>query len=120
MTFVTVWFVVGALAAFIAALLGAHIAVQIVVFVAVALLCLVLLRPVVLKHRNRGDSREVTPVGLVAVVTEPIDNSSGAGRVETPDHMSWAAISADGRPIEVGTRVSVVEQRSVRLVVAPL
>jgi membrane protein implicated in regulation of membrane protease activity len=120
LTLITVWFVVGALAAFVAALLGFDWIVQIVVFLAVSVLCLVLLRPLALKHRNRGASKESTPVSQYAVVTEAVDNTVGSGRVETPDHMSWAAISADGLVLLPGTRVQVVDQKSVRLVVAPL
>jgi membrane protein implicated in regulation of membrane protease activity len=119
LTLVTVWFVVGGLAAFVAALLGFGWIVQIAVFLVVSVLCLVLLRPLALKHRAQGQSQESTPVGLPAVVVEAIDNATGAGRVETPDHMSWAAMSADGSALAVGTQVQVVGQKSVRLVVSP-
>ena len=39
------------------------------------------------------------------------------GRVETPDHMTWAALSADGSVLPEGTRVRVVDQQSIKLVV---
>ena len=117
LTLITVWFVAGGLAAFLAAWAGADIVIQIAVFLVVSIICLVLFRPLALKHRAVGESHESTPVGLSAIVVEPIDNASGAGRVETPDHMTWAAVSADGRPLGQGTRVRVVDQVSVRLVV---
>lgn len=117
--FVTVWFVIGALAAFVAAFLGAGAAVQIVVFLVSSIACLALLRPVVLRHRELGKFHEPTPIGKEATVVEDIDAIAHTGRVETPDHMTWAALSADGRPIAKGCAVRVVGQESVKLVVEP-
>ena len=119
LSFITIWFVVGALCAFAASFFGASLTVQIVVFLAVSLACVALLRPLALKHRKIGESHEATPVGQSAIVVERIDGDGRSGRVETPDHMTWAALSAGGAPIEVGTRVAVVGQRSVKLVVEP-
>ena len=114
---ITLWFVVGGLAAFLAGFLGASFTVQIVVFLIVSIACLALLRPFVLKHRRMGEMHEPTPIGLYARVVERIDPQEQTGRVETHDHMTWAAISADGKPLDVGEQVRVVDQRSVRLVV---
>lgn len=117
MGLITIWFVVGGLAAFVAGFLGADLTVQIIVFLVVSIACLALLRPLVMKHRKIGEEHEPTPVGLNAVVIERIDNDALTGRIETPDHMTWAALSADGAPIEEGAQVRVVEQRSIKLVV---
>ena len=114
---ITMWFVVGALVAFVANLLEADVLVQIAVFLVVSVVCLVVLRPVFVKYRDRGKLEEPTVVGLVAVVSEEIDNDRLVGRVETPDHMSWAARSADGRLIPAGENVLVVGQESVKLIV---
>ena len=54
---ITMWFVIGALAAFAANLLGADLLVQIVVFLVVSVVCLVALRPVFVKYRDRGSRR---------------------------------------------------------------
>lgn len=118
--FITIWFVVGALVAFVASFLGANLTVQIIVFLVVSLACLALLRPLALKHRRIGESLESTPVGLNAVVVERVDNDALIGRVETPDHMTWAALSASGEPLQVGEQVRVVDQQSVKLVVEPV
>lgn len=117
MGLITIWFVVGGLAAFVAGFLGADLTVQIAVFLVVSIACLALLRPLVMKHRKIGEEHEPTPVGLNAIVIERIDNDALTGRIETPDHMTWAALSADGVPIEEGAQVRVVEQRSIKLVV---
>ena len=117
LSLITMWFVVGALIAFAANLLGADPLVQIVVFLVVSVLCLVVLRPVFVKYRDRGKKEEPTVVGCIAVVREAIDNDRLVGRVETPDHMTWAARSADGRPIAAGENVVVVGRESVKLIV---
>lgn len=114
---VTVWFVVGALVSFAIAFFGGPLWLQLVAFIAVSVACLVLLRPVVLKYRARGQELESTPVGQRARVVQAIDAAGMAGRVETPDRMTWAAVSLTGEPIEEGAYVRVVDQRSVKLVV---
>lgn len=114
---ITMWFVVGALAAFVANLLGADLAVQLVVFLVVSVACLVVLRPVFLKYRKRGQAAEPTHVGACAIVTETIDNDALVGRVEIENHMSWSARSADGSVISVGENVVVRSQESVKLIV---
>ena len=63
---ITMWFVIGALAAFAANLLGADLLVQIVVFLVVSVVCLVALRPVFVKYRDRGKQEEPPPVGQTA------------------------------------------------------
>lgn len=114
---ITVWFVLGALIAFAAAMLGAPLTVQIAIFLVVSIACLVLLRPVILRHRNSGPSAEPDMIGQTAVVVEPIDSAKASGRVETGDHMSWLARSADGSVIEAGAEVRVVSRESVKLIV---
>ena len=50
---ITMWFVVGALVAFVVNLLGVDPLVQIGVFLTVSVLCLIVLRPVFVKYRAR-------------------------------------------------------------------
>ena len=114
---VTVWFFIGALVAFCAALAGASQIAQVAVFLIVSVLSLVLFRPVIVKYRKHGAAHEPTPVGQYAVVVEAIDNGALKGRVETPDHMTWTALSKDGTPIEAGASVRVVGQQSIKLIV---
>lgn len=114
---VTMWFVVGALVAFGANLLGADVVVQLVVFFVVSLVCLIVLRPVFLKYRKRGQAAEPTCVGQEGVVIEDVDNAAMSGRVELQNRMSWAARSSNGLPIPVGEPVVVVGQESVKLIV---
>ena len=113
----TMWFVIGALVAFVVQYFGGPLWLQLVVFLAVSLACLVLLRPLIMKHRKRGEEFESTPVGSIAVVVERIDPAAMTGRVETPNHMSWSALSADGTVIEEGANVRVVDSKSIKLIV---
>ena len=117
LTLITVWFVIGGLAAFVAALLGADIGIQTALFIIVSVASLVLFRPLALKHRNIGEKLESTPVGSYAVVIEDIENDALTGRVETPDHMTWAAVSSDGSHIFSGEKVLVTGNKSIKLVV---
>ena len=114
---ITMWFVVGALVAFVASLLGADLVVQLVVFLVVSVACLVGLRPVFVKYRDRGKQEEPTHVGQTAVVVEDVDNEGLNGRVETDNRMTWAARSADGSFIPQGAVVRIVGQESVKLIV---
>ena len=113
---ITMWFVIGALAAFAANLLGADLLVQIVVFLVVSVVCLVALRPVFVKYRDRGVGRGAV-VAAGAVVVEDVDNEGLTGRVETDNRMTWAARSADGSFIPQGAVVRIVGQESVKLIV---
>ena len=117
LSLITIWFVAGGIAAFLAGFFGADLTVQIVVFLVVSFACLALFRPLAMKHRAIGESHASTPVGQEAVVVEAISGEPGVGRVETADHMTWAALSADGVPIEEGARVRVIDQKSIKLVV---
>ena len=111
------WFVIGALVAFVVQYFGGPLWLQLVVFLAVSLACLVLLRPLIMKHRKQGEEFESTPVGSIAVVVERIDPAAMTGRVETPNQMSWSALSADGTVIEEGANVRVVDSKSIKLIV---
>jgi len=117
LTLVTAWFVIGALAAFAVAFFGAPLAAQIAVFAVVSIVSLVLFRPMALKHRAIGVANEASPVGMQAIVVERIGGAQEMGRVQTDDHMTWAALSLDESPIEVGEKVNVVDQKSVKLIV---
>lgn len=114
---VTVWFVVGALVAFVVALLGAAQLAQAVVFLVVSAVCLAMFRPLALKYRKKGAAEEPSLMGQAVIVCEGIDNDRMVGRVQTSDRMTWAARSADGSPIAQGETAVVVAQESIKLIV---
>lgn len=114
---VTVWFLVGALVAFVFALFGVAPLVQTVVFLAVSVICLAMFRPLALKYRKKGAAEELSLMGQTVVVCEGIDNDRMVGRVQTSDRMTWAARSADGSPIAQGETAVVVARESIKLIV---
>ena len=117
-SFVSIWFAGGALAALITALLGGESLVQFVVFTAVSVILLVCMWPL----RNRLTRRGVVKtnadrvVGMTAVVTERIDNLVGTGAVRV-DGKIWTARSINGETLEVGDIVLVARMESVKLYV---
>ena len=114
---ITMWFVIGALLAFLANLLGYDIIVQLVVFFVVSIVCLVALRPVFVKYRKHGEKEEPNVVGQPAIVVEAIDNERLVGRVETANRMTWAARSADETVIPAGETVVIKDRKSITLIV---
>lgn len=113
----TIWFAIGALAAYVVALFGADVAVQVVVFLVVSLAALFFTRPVAVRFFNNKD-REKTNVdsviGSAAKVIEKIDNFNAKGRVML-NGMEWMARSVDGSEIEAGETVVIKEVSGVKL-----
>ena len=57
--------------------------------------------------------------GTEGLVTEAIDNISGAGQVKL-GAMVWTARSTDGNPIPAGTRIRADRVEGVKVFVSPL
>ena len=118
---VSIWFAAGSLVAMLAAVLGAEIWLQVVLFVAVSVLLLASLRSVVRKF--------ITPkiiktnvdavVGKTGPVLEDIDNIQGKGLVKLGG-MEWSARSIDGSFIPEGTIVRVDRVEGVKVFVTPV
>lgn len=115
---VCIWFAGGALAALIAAALGAPIWLQVVVFFVVSAGLLALFRPFARKFVNsRGTATNVDAnIGKTAVVIEPIDNLRGTGRVMIGS-VDWTARSANGSVIEKDALVRVLRIEGVKVCV---
>lgn len=116
----SIWFALGALAALVAAALGAQLWLQIVLFAVVSMASLVLTRPLARKFVNSKSqpTNADRVIGATARVTEEINELNGTGAVSV-DGKIWTARSEDGTPIPVGERVTVHEIRGVRLIVGP-
>ena len=87
---VSLWFAAGALVATVAALLGASLTVQTVLFVLVSVVLLALLRPILKKYVDPKIQKTNVDalVGRECTVTEDIDNLAACGRVKVGG-MSW-------------------------------
>ena len=120
-TMVSLWFGAGALASLIAALCGAEVWLQVVIFFAVSIVLLASLRPLTKKYlapkitKTNVDS----VIGAEGLVTTAIDNVSAQGQIKL-DAMEWTARSTSGEKIEVGTLVKVDKIEGVKVFVTPV
>lgn len=115
---VSIWFVLGAIGALIAALLGAGISLQIIIFVAITILTLIATRPIIKKHIN-GKAQKLNAdrcIGMDAVVTEEINNLLGSGAVKA-DGKEWSARSSEQEIIKQGAVVKIEKIDGVKLIV---
>lgn len=116
---VSVWFVIGAIAALIAALCGAGFITQIIFFAAVSLAALILTRPLVKKYiKPKIQSTNADRcIGAEAIVTVRIDNLAATGQVKVKG-THWSARSETGETIEVGEIVKVNKIEGVKVIVS--
>lgn len=115
---VAIWFAIGALVAIIPAAMGTPFWVQLGVFLVVGLLTLALTRPMVKRvlHVKKTSTNADRVIGMVGVVTKPIDNVTGDGRVQV-DGLNWAARTDDGTPVEEKEQVLIKSIEGVTLIV---
>ena len=117
----TIWFSLGAVAAAIAAGLGAPLWVQILLFTVVSVVIMILVRPFALKvmDRNRTKTNIDEVIGQQAEVIEAIDNQREQGRVRCRG-VEWMARSVDGSTMAAGDVVTVEAVSGVKLLVRKL
>lgn len=115
---VSIWFAVGSLGAFIAAILGAPLAAQIMIFIIISAILLLLTRPLTKKLIDKKfvPTNSDSLIGQIGQVIESIDNFQSQGRVKI-DGLDWCARSDDGTKINKGTNVVVKKITGVRLIV---
>lgn len=120
-TMISLWFAAGSLVALIAALLGAEIWLQAVLFVAVSALMLLLLRPVARKYFTPRLTRTNVDaiVGTEGIVTEAINNLLAEGQVKL-NGLEWTARSTSGEVIAAGTKIKVDRIEGVKVFVTPV
>lgn len=115
----TIWFAAGALAAFLFALAGANLIVQIVAFFVVSAILLVSMRPVAAKWLNKDRTRTNAEslIGKTAVVTEAIDNLAGTGQVQVQGQHWTARSVSDQVQITKDAQVVIEKISGVKLIV---
>jgi membrane protein implicated in regulation of membrane protease activity len=110
---------VAAVAAAVTALVGAGLGIQWVVFIAVSLASLLMLRPIARRHlRTPGQLRTGTAalVGSRAVVLERVDGRGGQVKIGGE---VWSARAYDEDEVmEAGTRVDVLEIKGATALVS--
>lgn len=116
---VCIWFAAGSLIALLAAMCGAQLWLQIVVFLIVSAATLYFTRPLVKRYVNS----KVEPtnadmvIGKECRVTETVDNIAGTGAVYV-DGKTWTARSENDEVIQAGTLVTAKSIDGVKLIVA--
>ena len=121
---VSIWFVAGSLAALAACVAGWTLggltpeATQVLIFALVSAAALVLTRPLVRRFMTKPHvpTNLDRVLGMIAKVTEPVDNDRASGAVYV-DGKTWTARSADGSVIPAGTQVKVQKIEGVKLLV---
>lgn len=122
---VSIWFVAGSLAALFTCMSGWSLGgvspegTQVLVFAVVSAAALVLSRPFVRRFMMSQPSVATNldrVLGMVAKVTEPVDNEKSSGAVYV-DGKTWTARSADGSVIPAGTQVKIQKIEGVKLLV---
>ena len=115
---VSIWFVVGAVAALVATELGAALWLQFAVFLVVSILALIATRPLARKMLDKT----IVPTNADRVlhheakVTETVDNENATGAVYI-DGKTWTARSEDGNIIPKGKMARIVRMEGVKLYV---
>lgn len=120
-TVTSIWFAIGSLVAMIAALLGAHVWLQVILFIVVSACLLLSLRPLLKKYFNPRLVR--TNVDAVidtqGIVLTDIDNIASQGKIKL-GAMEWTARSSSGEKITAGTIVKVDRIEGVKAFVTPV
>lgn len=115
---VSIWFVLGSVAASVSCIFTDNIYIQIAVFLIVSFASLIATRPFVKKITKFGKIKTNldSTVGKTAVVTSDIDNIKSRGAVSVGGKI-WTARSADGKLIPKDSNVKVVSIEGVKLIV---
>ena len=115
---ISVWFAAGSLAAMIAALLGAQIWLQAVLFTLVSCILLGCLRPFARRLLKPGivKTNADALVGTTGYLLEEADNLRGTGRIKLGG-VEWTARSATDGVIPVGSLVKVERIEGVKVFV---
>lgn len=119
---VSIWFLIGAVVALIAAFCGASIPVQVVIFVAVTIVTLIATRPIVKKKLNpkRVKTNADRCIGQEGIVIEEINNLLPTGQVKV-DGKVWTARSESPETvIPKGSLVLIEKIDGVKLIVKTL
>lgn len=115
----TIWFAGGAFVAAIAALCGANLVIQIIIFIAVSVVLLAFTRPWAVKHLDTKTEKTNAEalVGQNATVLEEINNLKDTGRAKI-NGMEWTARAKDDTVvIPEGYIAHIVDIQGVKLIV---
>lgn len=115
---VSIWFALGAVGGLIAALLKMQFSVQMTVFIVIAVISLLALRPLSKRLIKTKDVRTNSDslIGKEVLITEEVNNLQGNGKGKI-NGMMWSVRSADDSLIPENEVVTVEDIKGVRLIV---
>ncbi len=118
---ISIWFVLGAIAALIISIFTDSITIQILSFILVTFISLLVTKPLVRKAMmfKKEDTNVGRYIGKIAVVTDTIDNRFGTGQVKI-NGLIWTARSSDDSIIPIDSDVLVERIEGVKLIVTKL
>lgn len=120
---VSIWFVGGALAAFLVSYFTDTIWIEVAVFLVVSILLLVLLRPLArrlsVKQKDQMVSGAKSMIGRQAIVTEEIDTVHAKGAVQVNGQYWTAKTELFKEKIPKDTIVDIIDVDGVKLIVRP-
>lgn len=114
----TIWFVFGALAAWVLYEFNAPFIVQIIAFIGVTAVLLYFTKPLVKKYLKVGSTRTNADslIGEMGIVTEDIDTIKAQGQLEIRGQI-WSAKTRNEELIPKDTVVEILAIEGVKLVV---
>lgn len=115
---VSIWFMFGALAAFIAACCNISLGLQLIIFAVVSVVLLLLTRPVIKKFFPTGiePTNFNSYIHRTGIVTETINNLQNKGQIKIGGQI-WSAKSLNNEVIPVNAEVIVEKIEGVKAVV---
>lgn len=115
----TIWFAGGAFIAFLAAVLGAPLIVQIILFLVVSLVLLWSTRPIAVKYINKSRTKTNIEgiIGMTGIVTEDINNNRNEGLVNLNGQIWTARTLQENICIVKDAKVLVAAIKGVKLIV---
>lgn len=119
---VSIWFTVGAIASAVVSVFTDNVLLQLAVFVIISIICVVAIRPLAnkLKNKNGGVATNCDRhIGKIAEVVADINNVEAVGQVKV-DGSVWSAKSTIDVVIPAGTMVKVNKIEGVKLIVTPI
>lgn len=117
----SIWFALGALAAGIAAMFGAPIWLQCLLFIIVTAVALASTRKLAKRFLDNKLERTNAEslIGKTSIVIEPVDNANGTGKIKIRD-IEWTARAVhEKQVIPKDTTVIIREIRGVKCIVEP-
>ena len=115
---VSIWFVLGSVAAMIASLFDVPIWFQIVIFIIVSAVSLFVTRPIATKYLNNRTVKTNLDslVGRKTTARTDIDNLKLSGKADL-DGTTWIVVSEDDSLISAGEEIEVVKVEGAKLIV---